>query len=95
MAMYRTTPSTNNLEAMGQKGNLLICDLWKSGIDSVHNMRVVNTDAKSNSSKSPEKTEQVKNKMYLEECLQQCQLFRHSSPPLMGYWVWRQRLPRK
>ena len=32
-------------EVMGQKGNLLIRDLWKNGTDSVHDMRVVNTDA--------------------------------------------------
>ena len=32
-------------EATEQKGDLLIRDLWKNGIDSVHDMRVVNTDA--------------------------------------------------
>ena len=32
-------------EVMGQKGNLLIRDLWQQGTDSVHNMHVVNTDA--------------------------------------------------
>ena len=29
------------------KGDLLIRDLWKQGTDSIHNMRVVNTDATS------------------------------------------------
>ena len=33
-------------EATEQKGDLLICDLWKNGMDNVHNMRVVNTDSK-------------------------------------------------
>ena len=62
---------------MEQKGNLLICDLWKNGIYSVHNMRVVNTDAKYHSSKTPEKclqeAERAKNKIYLEACLQKQQ----------------------
>ena len=44
-------------------------------------MRVVNTDSKSHSAKTPEKflqeAEQAKNKMYLEACLQQR---RHFSP---------------
>ena len=60
---------------MGQKGNLLLRDLWHNGTDSVHNMRVVNTDAKSYWEKSPEKclekAEKSKKKMYLEACLQQ------------------------
>ena len=43
------------LEATEQKGDLMICDLWKNGTDSVHNMRVLNTDAKYHSVKTPEK----------------------------------------
>ena len=35
------------LEAMEQKGDLLIRDLGQNGTDSVHEMRVVNTDTKS------------------------------------------------
>ena len=42
-------------EATDQKGNLLIRDLCRNGTDSVHDMRVVNTDAKSHSVKTPEK----------------------------------------
>ena len=42
-------------EVMGQKGNLLIRDLWKNGTDSVHDMRVVNTDAQSHRTKEPER----------------------------------------
>ena len=53
----------------------------RSVADSVHNMRVVNTDAKSHSVKTPEKCLQEavkgKNWMYLEACLQQR---RHFSP---------------
>ena len=48
-------PPKKKPEAMEQKGNLLICDLWKNGTDSVHNMRVVNTEAKYNLTKTPEK----------------------------------------
>ena len=36
-------------EATEQKGDLLICDLWKNGTNIVHNMRVVNTDTKTHS----------------------------------------------
>ena len=44
-----TTVSANTppIEAIKQKGDLLIRELWHNGTDSVHNMRVVNTDAKS------------------------------------------------
>ena len=38
-----------------QKADLLIRDLWKNGTKSVHEMRVVNTDAKYHSTKTPEK----------------------------------------
>ena len=37
------------LEATEQNGDLRIRDLWQNGTDSVHDMRVVNTDAKSHS----------------------------------------------
>ena len=62
-------------EAMEQKGDLLIRDLWQNGTDSVHDMRVVNTDAKSHSGKTPEKflqeAEMGVNQMYPKACLQQ------------------------
>ena len=49
--------------------------------DSVHDMRVVNTDTKSHMAKTPEKclqeAERGKKRMYLEACLQQR---RHFSP---------------
>ena len=64
-----------------QKGDLLIRDLWANGTYSVHDMRVVNTDAKSYCERSPERcleeAERGKKKMYLEACLQQR---RHFSP---------------
>ena len=66
-------------EATEQKGDLLLQDLWHNGTDIVHNMRVVNTDAKSYSEKSPkrclEEAERIKKKMYLEACLQKRQQF--------------------
>ena len=42
-------------EVTEQKGDLLIRDLWQQGTDSVHDMRVVNTDALSFARKTPEK----------------------------------------
>ena len=39
-------------EAKEQKGDLLIRDLWQNETDSVHEVRVNNTDAKSHSAKS-------------------------------------------
>ena len=51
-----TVPAeTPPLEATEYKGGLLIRDLWHNGTDSVHDMRVVNTDANSHSAKTPEK----------------------------------------
>ena len=48
-------PSTNNPEATGQKGDLLICDLWQNCTNSAHGMRVLNTDAKSHLEKTLDK----------------------------------------
>ena len=39
-------PSKNNPEATKQKGDLLIHELWKNENDSVHDMRLLNTDDK-------------------------------------------------
>ena len=68
-------------EVTKQKGDLLIHDLWQNGTDSVHDMCVVSTDAKSHSAKTPEKclqeVESGNKRMYLEACLQQR---RHFSP---------------
>ena len=57
--------------------------------ESVHDIRVVNTDAKSHSWKQPEKclqeAEREKKQMYLEACLQQR---RHFSPFVASvYWL--------
>ena len=76
-----TAPGTSPPGDSEQKGDLLIRDLWKNGTDSIHDMRVVNTDAKSNWGRTPEKcleeAERGKKKMYLEACLPQR---RHFSP---------------
>ena len=57
-------------EATEQKGDLLLRDLWQNWTDSVHNICVVNTNAKSYWEKSPEKcledAEKSRKKMYLE-----------------------------
>ena len=62
-------------EATEQKGDLLIRDLWQNGTNSVHDMHVVNTYAKTHSGKTPERclqeAEREKKRMYLEACLQQ------------------------
>ena len=42
-------------EVTDQKGDLLIHDLCQNGTDSVHDIRVVKTDAKSHMAKAPEK----------------------------------------
>ena len=61
---------TPKLEATENKCDLLMHDLWQNGTDNFHEMRVVNTDAKSHSSKTPEKflqeAKRAKKKMYLE-----------------------------
>ena len=47
--------TTEAPEVTEQKGDLLIRDLWQQGTDSVHDMRVVNTDALPYVRRSPEK----------------------------------------
>ena len=58
---------------MKQKGDLLIRELWNNGTDSVHGIRIVNTDAESYLVKTPEKclhdAERAKKNSYLEACL--------------------------
>ena len=45
------TPSKDKREL---KEDLLIIDLWTHGMDSIHDMHAVNTDATSNHSKNSE-----------------------------------------
>ena len=52
LVMSKTIPLTNKIEATEQKGNILICDLWENGTDSVNDMLVLNTEAKSHSLKT-------------------------------------------
>ena len=70
-----TNPVETPPEATEQNRDLLLRDLWQNGTDSVHDMRVVNTDAKSYWEKPPERcleeAERSKKKMYLEACLHQ------------------------
>ena len=51
----KTKPSDQTAapEFTEQKGDLVIPDLWKQGTESVHNMRVVNTDALAYQTKAP------------------------------------------
>ena len=57
-------------EVTEHKEDLLLQDLWQQGTDSVHDMRVVNTDALIYQKEDPEKclhkAERGKKKMYLE-----------------------------
>ena len=48
-----TDETTAAPQVTEQKGDLLIREFWKQGTDSVHDMRVVNTDALSYVRKSP------------------------------------------
>ena len=54
------------------KGDLLIQYLWDQGMDSIHDMRVVNTDALSWKSKTPKKCLETagweNKKKYLHTC---------------------------
>ena len=76
---FKPSPSTQNPSATEQKGYLLIRDLWQKGTNSVHDMYVANTDAKSYVKKTPERClqdcEKAKKKVYLEDCLQKRQHF--------------------
>ena len=76
-----TDETTAAPEVTEQKGDLLIRYLWQQGTDSVHDMRVMSTDALSYVCRSPEKclqeAERGKKRMYLEACLHQS---RNSSP---------------
>ena len=40
-------------EVPDQQVALLFCDLWQQGTESVHDMRVMNTDAQSHMTKDP------------------------------------------
>ena len=66
-------------EVTEQKGDLLIRELWQNGTESVHEMYVVNTYAKSHRAKIPEKclqeAERGKKRMYLEAYPQQLRIF--------------------
>ena len=70
------------------KGYLLIRYLWMQGTGSIHYMRVVNTDATSYQSKSPEKcleaAEKVKKNKYLDACLKQRRQFIPFVVPMDG-----------
>ena len=67
--------ATQPLEATEQKVELLIHNLYQNWNDSVHDMRVLNIDAKPHSAKTPEKclqeAEREKKKVYLKDFLQQ------------------------
>ena len=63
------------------KGYLLIQGIWTQGTDSIHDMRVVNTNAVSHQYKTPkiylETAEREKKKNYLHACINER---RHFTP---------------
>ena len=71
----------------------MICDLWHNGTNSVHDMRVVNTDAKSYLTKTLERCLQdaaKAKKMSLEACFQKRQQvlpFFKSIDGLLGFYA--------
>ena len=86
-------------EVTEQKGDLMIRDLWKQGTDSVHDMRVMNTDALTHRTKDPviclHEAERGKNR-----CT--CRIassIASTSPPLspwwMDFWGWRLQRPSR
>ena len=54
------------------KGYLLIRDLWTQGTDIIHNVCVMNTDAVSNKSKTPEKCLETAEPEKSRKCLNAC-----------------------
>ncbi len=68
-------PVSRNLrKSLGEeRGDVLICGLWARGTDCIIDVRVTNTDAKSNLSRDPAKVleqhEREKKKKYLKDCL--------------------------
>ena len=74
-------------EVTEQKGDLIIRDLLQQGTESVHDMRVVNTDAPTHRTKDPARclheAERGKKRMYLEACLPQLRNFSPFSPRRM------------
>ena len=77
------SPVSRNLQNSQNedRGDLLIRGLWERGTDCILDIRVTDTDAKSNRSKNPMKVlaqhEHEKKKKYLEPCLKQR---RHFTP---------------
>ena len=85
-------------EVTEQKGDLLIRDLWQQGTDSVHNMRVVNTNALSYLKKKRRRSASMRLKRERRRCIWRLASSNiDTSPPLSprwtGCWGWRRRLP--
>jgi hypothetical protein len=76
-----SVPRTHPKTQCEDRGDLLIRGLWARGTDCIIDVRVTDTDAKSNLSKDPAKVlanhEREKKKKYLEACLGQR---RHFTP---------------
>ena len=56
----------------GEKGGLLIRDLYMQGTDSIHDMHAVNTDAISYQSKNPKKCMETSDQDKKKNCLHAC-----------------------
>ena len=84
------------VENLDQKGYLLIQNLWNRGMDIIHGMCVVNTDALSHLNKSLEHflqtEEKEKKNKYMDSCLQKRRHINHFFSWYMAYLAWRRRL---
>ena len=73
--LSRTKNLTGSQESSEKKWDMIICNLCQQGTDSIHDMRVVNTDALTYQGQPTEKclqtTEKYNKRKYLEACLQQ------------------------
>ena len=74
-AVYPPKNPTETTEKSEQKGDILIRELWKGGTYSIHDIRVMNTDALPHWKKSPDKclqkSEKYNKKKYLDSWFQQ------------------------
>jgi hypothetical protein len=68
-------PHPNSRKGNGNRGDLLLCGFFAGGTDTIIDVRITDTDAKSHHLKDPHKLlagqEKEKKRMYLDACLAQ------------------------
>ena len=84
-------------EVTEKKGNLFIRDLWQQGTDSVHDMRVVNTDTPTHRTKDPERCLHAAERGKIGCTWRLASSSAGTSTPLLPWWMecwgWRRRQP--